>query len=346
MPDPINVGLVGYGYAGRTFHAPLIASVAGLRLAAVASSDPARVAADWPDVAVVAGPAALCARADIDLVVVATPNTSHHPIARDALAAGKHVVVDKPFTVTLAEAEDLAALAGRAGRVLSVFHNRRWDADFLTLRRLLAAGALGRLAYLESRFDRFRPEVRDRWRERAGPGGGLWYDLGPHLADQALQLFGPPEALYADIATQRDGAVADDYFHVALRYGRTRVVLHASALAAASAPRFLAQGTGGAYVKHGLDPQEDALKAGLLPGGAGWGEDPQPGTLTLWGGGGPVTRAEPSAPGDYPAYYAGVRDAILGVGPNPVPAAEAIQVMRIIELARRSADERRELPVA
>lgn len=344
MTEPLRVGLVGYGFAGKTFHAPLVAATPGMALAAVASGDPAKVRADWPGLPVEPGPEALCARPDLDLVVVATPNASHHPIARAALLAGKHVVVDKPFTVTVAEAEDLAALAARRGLLLSVFHNRRWDSDFLALRRLVAEGALGRLAAVESRFDRFRPEVRDRWRERAGPGSGIWYDLGPHLVDQALLLFGPPEALHADIAAQREGSAADDYFHVTMRYGALRVSLHGTLLAAAPGPRFVAYGAAGAFVKHGLDPQEDALKAGARPPAPGWGADPRPGELTLWAGGAAAARPAPAPPGDYPAYYAAVRDAALGRGPNPVTPAEAIAVMGLIELAVRSSAERRELP--
>lgn len=340
----LAVGLLGYGYAGKTFHAPLIAGVPGLRLAAVASSDPAKVHADWPAVAVEPSPEALIARPDLDLVVIATPNVTHAPLAALALDAGKHVVVDKPFTLTLDEATALQAQAEASGRLLSVFHNRRWDADFLTLRRLLDRGTLGRIVHFASHFDRYRPAVRERWREQAGPGGGIWYDLGPHLLDQTLQLFGPPEAIWADLAAQRDGAVTDDYFHAQLRYGSLRAHLHAAMLVPADGPRLVVHGTAGAYVKYGLDPQEDALKAGARPPAPGWGVDQRPGALTLWSADSPETRELPSLPGDYPAYYAAVRDAILGAGPNPVPPEQAIAVMRLLELGRQSAEERRELP--
>lgn len=344
----VRVGLVGYGYAGQTFHAPLIASVPGLRLAGFASSDAAKVARDWPGLPVEADPVRLCARDDIDLVVIASPNDSHHPLALAALQAGKHVVVDKPFTVTLAQAQQLQAVARERRRVLSVFHNRRWDGDFLTLRALLAGGELGRVVELESRFDRFRPLVRQRWREQSPVGGGLWFDLGPHLLDQALQLFGWPQSLRVDLARQRDGAVNDDAFDARLAYpGGLAVTLRASALTALPGPRFAVHGTRGSFVKWGLDAQEDALKAGHRPlAGTDWGLDTQAATLSTLGLDGETLQSRPVAlrHGDYPAYYAGVRDAIVAGAANPVPAAQAIDVMALIELGRRSDAERRELP--
>ncbi|GAB4197395.1 MAG: oxidoreductase [Roseiflexaceae bacterium] len=345
MEGAIRVGLVGYGFAGRTFHAPLISATPGLRLAAIATSNPEQAHADWPEASTVSAPEALLARGDIELVVIATPNHTHAPLACAALDAGAHVVVDKPFTVTLEQAHSLEEQAAQVRRVLSVFHNRRWDSDFLTLRRLVAAGELGELALVESRFDRYRPEVRPRWREQAGPGSGLWYDLGPHLLDQVLVLFGRPDALWADIAAQRPAAQTDDYFHAVLRYGRLRVVLSASMLAVAPGPRLAAHGTRGSYTKHGLDPQEDALKAGHYPPAANWGHDPRDGELTLWHDGAPQVRPLPTLPGDYPAYYAGLRDAIRGQGPVPVTAAEAIAVMELIALGLRSSAERRELAI-
>ena len=338
--SPIRVGILGYGFATATFHAPLVASVPGLALTAVASSQPAKVHAEWPAVQVFDTPQALIDSDTIDLVVVPTPNPTHHPLAKAALQAGKHVVVDKPFTLTEAEAADLAHTAQQQQRLLSVFHNRRWDADFLTLKTLLASGVLGRVTQLTSHFDRFRPQVRQRWRESSDLGSGLWFDLGPHLLDQALQLFGPPSSLTLDLQRQRDGAAADDGFHAVLRYpagadGHPNplcVVLHASALAAHPGPRFVVHGTRGSFTKHGLDPQEDALKAGQRPGSPGWGVDPQPGQLSVLPEG-----AEPDAPllhttpthqaGDHSRFYAQVRDAIAHGAPNPVPPHEAQAVM-------------------
>jgi predicted dehydrogenase len=348
----VRAGVVGYGFAGRTFHAPVLSGVPGLELAAVASSGAAKVHADWPGLQVHADPHALFARPDIDLVVIATPNDSHHPLARAALLAGKHVVVDKPFTQTLAEARELAALAHSRRRVLSVYQNRRFDGDFLTLRKLLATGELGPIVYFESHFDRYRPQVLPRWRDRPG-AGGIWPDLGAHLADQALQLFGPPDAISADMAPLRDGAVTEDYFHVQLRYGSgLRVVLHSTTLAAEPAPRFLVHGKRGSYSKHGVDVQEDVLKTGARPSLEAlgdWGRDGRDGQLTLYvcGPGAPAqVGALPTLPGNYMAYYAAVRDAILGKGANPVPPEQAVQLMALLELGRRSAMERRELEFA
>lgn len=346
MSASLNVGIVGYGYASKTFHAPLIVSVPGLCLAAIASSDPAKVLSDWPELAVEADAAALFARADIDLVVIPTPNDTHFPLAKAALAAGKHVVVDKPFTVTVAEARELAVAAEASGRLLSVFHNRRWDADFLTLRKLMASGALGKIVHFESHFDRYRPEVRARWREMAGQGSGLWYDLGPHLLDQVLLLFGLPEAISLDLARQREGAETDDWFHAVLRYGQSRIILHGGALVPVPAARFTVHGSLGSFIKQGLDPQEDALKLGHFPPRSNWGVDPREAELIVWRDGAPQSRWLSCERGDYPAFYAAVRDAINGEAANPVSALDAIRVIGLIELGLKSARERRELLVS
>lgn len=342
---PLRVGLIGFGFAGQTFHAPVLSAVPGLELAAVASSQPHKVQAAWPAVDVVPDAPALLGRGDIDLVVIAAPNAEHHPLARDALAAGKHVVVDKPFTLDAAQARELAALAQSSGRLLSAYQNRRFDADFRTLRELLASGELGRPVYFESHFDRFRPEVRDRWREQAVPGAGLWGDLGSHLVDQALQLFGRPDTLQLDTAALRDGALVEDYFHAVLRYesgahAPLRVVLHATTLAAHAAPRYIVHGTCGSYVKRGVDPEEEALRAGGRPGSEGWGVDAMDGKLTVYAADGkPQTRALPTKAGNYADYYAAVRDAILGIGPNPVPPEQAVELMELLDLGRQSAAE-------
>ncbi|MDH5831075.1 oxidoreductase [Luteimonas sp. M1R5S18] len=337
MSEALNVALVGYGFVGRVFHAPLIATTPGLRLHTVVSRDAAKVHADLPDVRVLAEPAHAFADGAIDLVVVAAPNAVHASLAIAALQAGRHVLVDKPFTTSLDEARRVLEVARATGRLASVFQNRRWDSDFLALRSLLESGALGEPAELHSHFDRFRPQVPDRWRERAGPGAGLWFDLGPHLVDQALQLFGMPLSIQADIAAQRADAVVDDWFHVVLHYPRLRVVLHAGALVAANTLRLAAHGTGGSYVKHGLDPQEDALRAGTVPGAGDWGHDPSPGILTTIGDTGPVARVFDGPRGDYRACYAAMRDAILGRGEPPVTPAQALEVLQVLEAGVASA---------
>ena len=336
--NPVDVALIGFGLAGRVFHAPLIAAVDGLHLAAVVSSRAAEIRAAYPDARALGDPEEAFADRGIGLVVVATPNDSHLDLASRALAAGKHVVIDKPFALTSGEARTLIARA--TGRLLSVFHNRRWDCDFLTLKRLIADGTLGEVVHFESHFDRFRPAVGRRWRELAGPATGTWYDLGSHLIDQALQLFGPPLAVTADLAARRDGALTTDYFDVALQYERLRVVLKGDSLAPADDLRFVVHGTNASYVKHGLDVQETQLRAGGNPADAGFGLDPRPGHLVLPGGRKTAVAAER---GNYRAFYEGLRDTLAGRAPVPVTASEALAVMELLESAEQSAAERREI---
>ncbi|WP_136248138.1 oxidoreductase [Halomonas borealis] len=336
----LNVGLVGYGMAAKTFHAPLIQAATGLELMAVVSSNPAAVEADWPEVEVVSNLSELLAERLIDLVVIATPNEHHFPMAKAALAAGKHVVVDKPVTVSLSEARTLRAQADRSELMLSVFQNRRWDSDFLTVRKLLDEGRLGRLVSFTSRFDRYRPQVTDRWRDRNKLGGGIWYDLGPHLLDQARELFGMPRAILLEQATVREGSEVDDEFVAMLDYDGLRVTLQASTLVAEPSPRFLLHGTQGSYSIHGLDPQEAWMKAGGEPH-EDWGVDPSPGRVTLNEGSDEspelVTREYPSVPGNYPAYYAGIREALLLKGGQPpVSGEEGVDIMTLLEAGRDS----------
>ena len=343
MDNPLKVALVGYGFVGKVFHAPLIQATPGLTLHSVVSRDAGKVRADWPTVTVVPDAHAAFADPAVDLVVIASPNDTHAPLAIAALDQGKHVVVDKPFTLTLSEAREVVTTASRAGRVVSVFQNRRWDADFLTVRRLIEEGVLGRVAEFHSHFDRFRPIVQDRWRERDEPGGGLWYDLGPHLLDQALQLFGAPLAINADIARLRDGARAADYVDVTLRYPHHRAVLHASTLVAGNGLRFAVHGTRGSYLKHGLDAQEDQLRAGVVPGAPGWGIDPRAGEMVLDRDGQLVAEVAGAEAGDYRRYYAAIRDAILHGTAPPVTPQQALDVMQVIELGLQSSAERREI---
>ena len=343
MQAILNVALVGYGYVGKTFHAPLISHTPGLHLHTVVSSDQAKVLADLPQVRVVQHARDAFADPAIDLVVIAAPNAVHATLACDALAQGKHVVVDKPFTITLQEARKVIAQAQTSGRLISVFQNRRWDSDFLCLQQLLATQALGEVAELHSHFDRHRPHVADRWRESDQPGAGLWYDLGPHLLDQSLQLFGMPLAITADITHQRDAAKAPDYFHVLLRYASHRVVLHAGSLVTANRLRFAVHGTRGSYMKYGMDAQEESLRAGGKPGQHEWGKDPSPGELHRIQPGTVTTKKVQGPPGDYRQYYAAMRDAVLGGGTPPVTPQQALQVMALLEWGMQSAREQREI---
>lgn len=340
MSDAIRVGLIGYGYASKTFHAPLISGTPGMTLAAVSSSDEKKVLADWPTVQVVAAPQALFSDPNIDLVAIPTPNDTHFPLAKAALEAGKHVVVDKPFTVTLAQARELEAIAKSEGRLLSVFHNRRWDSDFLTVKSLINEGLLGEVVYFESHFDRYRPQVRQRWREQSGPGSGIWYDLAPHLLDQVVNLFGLPVSMQVDLAQLRPGSQSTDYFHAVLTWPQRRVVLHGTLVAAAETARFIIHGSRGSYVKYGLDPQEERLKSGERLPQEDWGYDMRDGLLTRAEGEEITEASWLTLPGNYPAYYAAIRDALNGVGVNPVPASQAIQIMELIELGLESARHR------
>src|SRR5437016_9564632 len=339
----LNVGLVGFGFAGKTFHAPVIRVVEGLRLTTIVqrhgggTPDPR-----YADVEFVRSVDELLSRA-VDLVVIATPNTSHHPIAKQCLLAGRHVVIDKPFTTTVAEAEELVRLAAKQRRVLSVYHNRRYVGDFVTLRQLLSEGVLGRVVQFESHFDRFRPERKPAaWREQPLPGSGLWFDLGPHLLDQALVLFGIPQAISADIRIEREGAVVDDAFDVTLHYPHMRAVLRASLLVASPGPTFAVHGTQGSFIKYGLDPQEAALKAGRTPDEANWDREPAElyGTLTTPEG----TRTIATVPSSFAHYYENVRDAILGKAPLAVTPEQALNVMRGLALAVASSQRRCVLP--
>ena len=345
MLEFINAGLIGYGYAGKTLHAPLLDSTPGIRLHAIASRDGSKVKSDWPDATHYATPEAMLAAPDIDLVVIATPNDTHFPLAKAALLAGKHVVVDKPFTLSQQEAKELIALAHAQDLQLSVFHNRRWDADFLTLRHLLAKGELGEVLHFESHFDRYRPEIRDRWREQAVAGSGLWYDLGAHLLDQSLQLFGKPDTLWLDLAQQRPGAQTDDYFHAVLQYGERRVVLHASTQVPHNGPRFTLHGRLGSYQKFGLDTQEEQLKQGKSPTDEGFGIDPRPGQLVTLSGEEQRVQTISNQQGCYLEFYRGMQQAIQRGTPVPVKAEEAALVMELIELGVESARLGQRLPL-
>ncbi|NBM16781.1 Gfo/Idh/MocA family oxidoreductase [Streptomyces sp. GC420] len=349
---PLRVGLVGYGLAGSVFHAPLISATDGLVLDTVVTSNPERqrqAAAEFPDVRFADSPAELWRRAgELDLIVIASPNKTHVPVATAALHAGLPVVVDKPVAATAAEARTLAALAEERGVLLSVFQNRRWDNDFRTLQQLIADGTLGEVQRFESRFERWRPQPKGGWRESGDPRelGGLLYDLGSHVVDQALVLFGPAVRVYAESDVRRPGAEADDDTFIALAHENgVRSHLHVSATTAQLGPRFRVLGSTAGYVKYGLDPQEGALRDGLRPmAGVPWGEEPEScwghvgaDESPLTGGGKPV----PTLPGDYLAFYTGIATALRDGTAPPVTAYEAAAALEVLEAARASAREGR-----
>ena len=322
-----GVGLIGYGLGGSAFHAPLIAAEPRLRLEAVVTSRAGQVERDHPGTRVAGSAEELLADPAVELVVVAAPNAVHHELAAAALRAGRHVVVDKPFTLSAADADELIALAEATDRRLSVFHNRRWDGDFLTVRRGVEAGVLGEVASFVSRYDRFRPVPKGSWKEEAVAGSGLLWDLGPHLIDQAMVLFGPPRTVWADLGVQRPGVEAVDYAHLVLGYGRLRAVLHAAMLVRDPGPRFEVHGDRGSLVTWGLDQPE--VRATLTGEVAGL---EQQGRLE-------------GVPTAYGSFYAAMAAAVAGEGPVPVAPTDARATVAVIEHALTSAREGRVVEV-
>jgi len=335
----IRVGLIGFGFVSKTFHVPLLNATDGYKITAVSSSRPGDVSGVLPDVEVVSDPKVLAAHPDVDLVVIASPNETHAPLAELAMRAGRNVVVDKPFTITVEEARHLAAVARENDVLLSVFQNRRWDSDFLTVQDAIRQDLTGRVVLFESRIDRYRPDVRDRWREVPGPGAGLLYDLGPHLIDQTLLLFGIPDSVQATLAKQRRGAKTDDFFHLVLRYGEMVATLGAGSLVSGGSPRFSVHGERASLVKQKPDIQEDQLRTGVVPGAPDWGLDPD--DAVLYEGATGEARAMKAGRGDQRGYYVALREALHGGAPNPVPPEQGATVMAIIEAALRSDREAR-----
>lgn len=362
-PTPIRTAVLGYGLAGRVFHCPFVAAVPGLELSAIVVRSPERsaaAAAAYPTARIIGTVEEVLNDAAIDLIVVGTPNDSHVALASQALRAGKHVVVDKPLAASSAEARELITLAAQQGKVLAPFHNRRYDCDFLTVKKLIEEGTLGRVVEVLSHFDRFRPIQRpNTWKEAAGAANGNLFDLGPHLVDQALALFGAPTHVTASVRSERDQTAIDDAADIAFDYridGKgLRYVCHETMLAADPAPRFKVHGTHGSYTKIGLDPQEAALIGGARPpmlGSAGdWLPEAESawGTLTL-----ATKRTEPvqlerspypSVTGDYRRFYANVRDVIRGEAELAIPAEDGFRTIRLLELAVESSRQRRTLAV-
>jgi scyllo-inositol 2-dehydrogenase (NADP+) len=339
----MRVGLVGFGFAGRIFHSNAIEAVEGLELAAIVQRTGKEASITFPHAKVVPSVEALLEDASIRLVVVATPNQSHLPIARQCLLADRDVVIDKPFALSSTEAAELIHLARARGRILSVFQSRRWDGDFLTVRKLLDGDQLGRLVMFESHYDRYRQLPRlHAWREDGSPGGGVLFDLGSHLVDQALVLFGVPLSIWASVRVEREGAKSDDAFDLHLHYSvdgaPLSVWLRATCLARDPGPRFTLNGTLGTFRKFGIDPQEAHLLAGDMYSSKPWGvQGPELwGTLTIDEGGEGVSARVPTEPGDYRGYYMNIRDALHANASVEVTPVQAWRTMRVLEMALES----------
>ena len=348
---PIRVAIVGYGLAGSIFHAPFICSTPGLELTAIVTRDPDRQAQarrEYPGVEILDSTEPIWRHeVDIDLVVVAAPNRAHVPVALDAVRAGLAVVVDKPIAVSAAEAHTLLEAARQHGVLVTVFQNRRWDGDCQTWRRLLAEDALGAPIRFESRFERWRLQPRPGWRESSAPedAGGLLVDLGAHLIDQALVLFGPVESVYAELDRRRPGVAVDDDAFVALTHvSGVRSHLWMSVLASQAGPRFRVLGRRGSSVKFGLDGQEAALRDGQRPGGDAWGEEPP----ASWGsvGADAARHLVRTLPGSYGTFYRELEAALRTGAPPPVDPWDSVHVLQVIETARRAAAERRVVRMA
>ncbi|WP_242918938.1 oxidoreductase [Pontibacter liquoris] len=351
MSEPINVGLLGFGLSGRVFHAPFISSIQGLRLKKIRETreEPIHHAKQsYPEAEIVAEARDIFRDESIDLVIVATSNTSHVPLATEALLAGKHVVVEKPFTITSAEADELIVLARKQQRLLTVYHNRRWDSDFKTVRKVLESKLLGNVVEYEAHFDRFRNEIKpNTWKEENLPGSGILYDLGAHLIDQALCLFGLPASITAEVGTQRQHSHVIDHFDLRLHYEGLKVTLKAGMLVKEVGPHFILHGDRGSFVKYGMDVQEAALKAGGMPAeNPAWGDEPQQlwGTLNTSYKDLELHGKIKSEIGDYRGFYENVLQAIRGEGALEVQPEQARNVIRIIELAMQSAEEKRTVP--
>ncbi|WP_099610920.1 oxidoreductase [Vibrio fujianensis] len=340
---PIKTAVIGYGYSAKTFHLPFIKTLPELELCAISSSQQSAVEHDWPQAKWYQDSEALLDHSDAELVIITAPNDVHFPLAKRALENGKHVIVEKPFVTQIEQGKALITLAQEQRRVLSVFHNRRWDGDFLTVKKMIEQGRLGEVRLFESHFDRYRPDVRQRWREQAQEGGGILFDLAPHLLDQALVLFGLPQAINAQCRMMRPGATTIDYYNLILHYPNHLVHLHSNLYSPEPNLRYKILGTLAKYEKMGLDPQEAQLKQGVEPIGDHWvSEDP-----TLYGQRYSESGAQAITTecGGYQHYFKAVADAIRLGTENPVPAEQALQNIALIKLAQESSKTGRTLAV-
>jgi len=337
----LKTGLVGYGSVAEKMHAPLIHTSSHLELYGVVERNSERSKERYGHVKIFRSINELVDVDEVDLIVIATPNEFHFEQAKLALEAGKHVLVDKPITVSSEDAIALDRLAKEKCLVLSVFQNRRWDGDFLTIKKLIDHNTLGRIVHFESHFDRFRPEPKDNWREKEVPGSGILYDLGSHLIDQALLLFGKPDWVYAEILKQRNGVLSDDFFDISMKFGEVKVRLTASIFVNAVLPKFMVLGDKGTYTKYGLDVQEQALKEAKLPIGPAWGVEPEENWGRIFFE--DKQEAYPTLNGDYRQLYENVAQAILHNQPLAVTAAQAIDCLKVIEACRVSHEEGRRI---
>ncbi|WP_191561294.1 oxidoreductase [Metabacillus idriensis] len=339
----IKVGIVGYGLSGATFHTPLLSVLEQFEIAKVVSSNKEKVQQDLKDAVVVSSLEEVLEDNAIDLVVITTPSGLHYEMAKQSLMAGKHVILEKPMVVETWEAEELICIAEEKKLLLSVYHNRRWDNDYLTVSKLINDGVLGEINTYQVHFDRFRPAVRDRWREKQGPGSGMLYDLGSHLIDQALHLFGWPQFVMADVFAQRENAETDDYFHIILGYEKLRVILHSGSIVPFNGPRFQVHGSKGSFIKYGLDGQEAALKEGKKPLDNSWGADDSQfyGQLVTIEGEIEEHKTIETLHGSYVSYYKKMAKSIIEGETAPVTANEGLSVIKIIDAAFKSSKEKK-----
>lgn len=340
--EAIKTALCSYGMSGQVFHGPLLEAHPGYHIVKILERKKQKSAGRHPDSLLVRSFDNILDDPAVELVVVNTPDHLHYEMAARALKAGKHVVVEKPFTLSSEHAGELIDLAKQKQCLLTVFQNRRWDGDFLTVRDIIRKQKLGRLVDFESHFDRYRTEIQESWKDRS-TGTGTLYNLGSHLVDQALQLFGMPEYLYCDSRLLRDGALTDDSFDLILHYPETKCLLRSSYLVREPGPRFTLHGTGGSFLKWGIDPQEEALKQGKVPGGDEWGKEEKSdwGKINALNGDRFVREPWPTIPGNYLVFYDKLHEAIRHKGVLPVLPEEARDVIRIIEAAYQSSREKR-----
>ncbi|MGK9431490.1 oxidoreductase [Bacillus atrophaeus] len=345
--NTIQVGILGYGLSGSVFHAPLLTVLDQFHISKVMTSRTEEVKRDLPEAEVVHDIGDITGDPAIELVIITTPSGLHYEHAKACLRAGKHVVIEKPMTATAEEGEDLKQIAEEQGVLLSVYHNRRWDNDFLTIQKLIHEGKLEDINTYQVSYDRYKPKVQERWREKQGAGTGTLYDLGSHIIDQALHLFGMPQAVTANVTAQRENAETVDYFHMTLHYGKLQVILHAGSIAAANGPRYQIHGQRSSFIKYGIDGQEDALRAGEKPVDDNWGADDPAfyGELTTVHGNDRKTETIPSVNGSYLNYYEKIADSIREGNALPVTAEEGINVIRIIDAAVKSSEEKRTITI-